>query len=77
MIRSPSRRTRSSSTDLKKCLENRYISSSSWRASGLSPARSMKTRRSLEARTMRSSKLLSTRASSSWMKTSASVSRVK
>src|SRR3989304_1750996 len=34
MIRSPSRRIRSSSPDLKKCLGNRYISSSSWRLAG-------------------------------------------
>ena len=46
------------------------------RSSGFTPARSMKTRRSFEASTMRSSKLTSTRASSSWTYTDASLSRV-
>src|SRR4029450_11133237 len=77
MMRSRSFTTWSMSTDLKKSLEKRYASSSSARSSGFTPARSMKTRRSLEASTMRSSKLTSTRASSSCTYTAASLSRVK
>ena len=77
MMRSRSRIAWRISTDLKKSFEKRYSSSSAARASGLTPARSMKTRRSLEASTMRSSKLFSTRASSSCTYTSAPPGRAK
>ena len=77
MMRWPSLTTPSIVTDLKKAFEKRYMVSSSSLSSGLTPARSRKTRMSFEASTIRSSKRLSTRASSSWTQTRAPVSRVK